>query len=434
MARKKKTSKKLIIPIPIVIFLIIVCLSVFIMYQTGVPVVVSYVDMFFGTQQTTSKNEPSFNITINENEDIRFHFLELGHKNTGDATYIQAGDVDILIDAGSVGASATTLTKYIDTYCKDGKLEYVIVTHGHEDHVAGFAGNSSANAKNYKNETTGKTGIFYYYDIGTIIDFSMTNSTSTINDTNTVLGKYYSAREYAITKGATHFTAKECRNETNGAKYLYNLTSSIQMTILDQKYYYEKSSDENDHSVCTLFTQATTEGTRHYLLTGDLEEKGEESLVTKNNLPKVELYKGGHHGSPTSSNDCLLNVIQPKYCAVCCCAGSNEYTSNVDNQFPAQAFINRLAKWTEKIFVTSLAINDTNGKTINFTSLNGNIIAVGTSSQFEVSCSNNNIYLKDTEWFNRDIYVQISDKGIPTICKSTDTGAVSRKMRTWPTI
>ena len=32
---------------------------------------------------------------------ITFHFLELGNKYTGDCTFIQAGDVDILIDAGS---------------------------------------------------------------------------------------------------------------------------------------------------------------------------------------------------------------------------------------------------------------------------------------------------------------------------------------------
>ena len=149
---------------------------------------------------------------------------------------------------------------------------------------------------------------------------------------------------------------------------------------------------------------------------------------------KVELFKGGHHGSPTSSTDTLLDVIQPKHCAVCCCAGSDEYTANVDKQFPAQAFIDRIAKWTDKVYVTSLAENDETGHTTGYTSQNGNIIARSKTDAFNIECSNNNTILKDSEWFNRDIYVKQSSKGEPIIALSTDDGATLRKMRTWPTI
>ena len=75
--------------------------------------------------------------------------------------YVKAGDNDILIDAGSRPGSKDTIKEYVNEYCKDGKLEYVIATHAHQDHIAAFGCNE---------------GIFYSYDIGMIIDFPLTNS------------------------------------------------------------------------------------------------------------------------------------------------------------------------------------------------------------------------------------------------------------------
>ena len=71
--------------------------------------------------------------------DLQIHFLELGNKYTGDCTYIKAGENDILIDAGSRVSSIETIDEYISNFVSDGKLEYVIVTHAHQDHYAGFA-------------------------------------------------------------------------------------------------------------------------------------------------------------------------------------------------------------------------------------------------------------------------------------------------------
>ena len=71
--------------------------------------------------------------------ELQIHFLELGNKYTGDCTYIKAGETDILIDAGSKTSSIPTISEYLNQYVTDGKLEYVIVTHAHEDHYAGFS-------------------------------------------------------------------------------------------------------------------------------------------------------------------------------------------------------------------------------------------------------------------------------------------------------
>lgn len=343
--------------------------------------------------------------------DLSFHFLELGNYNAGDSTFIKAGDVDILIDAGSDFDSIPVITKYINKYCTDGVLEYVIATHAHLDHIAGFA------------PEAGTDGIFELYECEVIIDFALKNTTSQVSQ------RYIERRDAEIANGAKHYTAADCINQTNGGKPIFNITEDITMEILDHKYYHQTSSDENNYSVCTLFSQ----GDNNYLLTGDLEEAGEESLVEENDLPHCVLYKGGHHGSKTSSNDCLLDEITPEICAVCCCAGTSEYTYNTDNQFPTQDFINRIAKHTDCVYVTStceyeiavstistkgVAIGDEylKSKSDKFKSLNGNIVVSAINGIVSVNCSNNNIKLKDSEWFNTEITLN----------------GVTRKMRTWP--
>ncbi len=78
------------------------------------------------------------------NANVSIHFLELGNIYTGDSVYVRRpGETDILIDAGSRQSSAGTITKYLNNYVTDGKLEYVIATHAHQDHIAGFIGTSS---------------------------------------------------------------------------------------------------------------------------------------------------------------------------------------------------------------------------------------------------------------------------------------------------
>lgn len=319
--------------------------------------------------------------------ELSIHFLELGNKYTGDCTLIKCGDTEVLIDAGSRQNSAVTIKNYVDKYCTDGVLEYVIATHAHQDHIAGFVGNKSGSTR---------TGILYQYEIGTLIQFSGHNTDSGIYN------NYVTAVEYAKSRGASVYTAKECWYETGGAKKTYFLdeAKNISLNVLYQRFYDEATSDENDYSVCVLLTQTASGGDLNYLFTGDLEKDGEASLVESNKLPQVELFKGGHHGSYTASTDKLLSVIRPKNIAVCCCCGTTEYTSNIENTFPAQAFIDRAGKYTANIYCTTLIENYSEGK---YTSMNGNIVFYykkkSGGGNLKLWCSNNTEILKNTEWF-----------------------------------
>jgi competence protein ComEC len=308
-------------------------------------------------------------------DDLSIHFLELGNKYTGDCTLIKVGNTEVLIDAGSRKGSAATIVPYIQQYCTDGVLEYVIATHAHQDHIAGFVGTTTAD------------GVFESFVCGTIIDYSLANTTSQIRK------DYEALRDAEVQAGAKHYTALECWNNENGASRSYTLAEGITMNFLYQEFYETKTSDENDYSVCMLLSQ----GNNHYLFTGDLEGHGEKSLVESNNLPECVLFKGGHHGSPTSNTTELLSVIKPDIVCVCCCCGSDEYTDNIANMFPSQAFVDRVAPYTDRVYVTTMVTEDD-----GYQSMNGNIVVTSDGTEVSVNCSNNNILFKDTEWFKKN--------------------------------
>ena len=316
-----------------------------------------------------------------KDKELSIHFLELGNKYTGDCTFIKVGNTEVLIDAGSRADSVDDIYDYISPYISDGKLEYVIVTHAHQDHYAGFATGEKVDS------------LFDKLNVGTVVTFAKTNQ----KDSSTLYKNF--KRELEETKEKNGTVVYSVATLIAENKSVYTLSDDIELEFLYQKYYEEKASTENNYSVCCMITQKTDGEDNRYLFTGDLEEDGEESLVEKNKdkLGKVKLFKAGHHGSKTSSSEALLDIIDPEIVCVCACAGSPEYTKNNDNQFPTQAFIDRVFPHTENVYVTSLCIDYDKGE---FTSMNGDIVVYTDSDkEVKVKCSNNSTILKDTEWF-----------------------------------
>ncbi len=377
----------------IIIVIVVIALAVY-GYMHG------WFDAFLNpTNQPTDISSEYYDVNSISSAELSIHFLELGNKYTGDSIFIKAGDTDILIDAGSRKNSAATLSNYIDLYCTDGTLEYVIATHADQDHIAGFVGSSGQ-------------GIFDKYQCNNIIDFNLSNKELKNDSGNkTLYSQYLDKRNELVAQGTNHYSALDCYNNANGASRVYQLCDTVEMEILYNYFYEHKSSDENNYSVCLLIRQFVdgynfdnrndpnnAEYTKNYLFTGDLEIEGEQYLVEYNTLPQVELFKAGHHGSKTSSNDCLLEVIKPKVVCVCCCAGSDEYTSNTQNQFPTQAMIDRVAAYTDAVYVTSIA-NDTEK---GFQSFNGNIVYTCSGGKVTMYFSESDVKLKDSDWFKNN--------------------------------
>jgi hypothetical protein len=112
----------------------------------------------------------------------------------------------------------------------------------------------------------------------------------------------------------------------------------------------------------------------------------------------------------------LLKEVKPKMSVVCCCAGSIERKTAPRNLFPSQDYVDRISKYTDKVFVSSAMeiiqtagadtpddtkddLYDNEGEILL---LNGNIQVVSDAEKgVYVECSNNNTLLKDTEWFKK---------------------------------
>ena len=311
--------------------------------------------------------------------DLSVHFLELGNRYTGDSIYINYGEIDILIDAGSRQSSAKTITTYIDNYIQDGILEFVIATHAHEDHIAGFYSRGSI------------TGIFDYYEIGIIIDFPKTNSNTA------VYNSYINARDRAVENGAAHYTALQCFNNEDGAQRIYHLGGSLYLEILYNYYYENYSGSENNYSVCLRIIYEDMQ----FLFTGDLERDGEDKLAdfyeeNFGGLGHFVLFKGGHHGSNTSGHAKLMAAITPEYIIICSGVGTAQYRALPHNTYPAQGFIDRAAPYTDRIYITTRVTDYANNE---FESFNGNIIFLVSGGTISIICSNNDTILKNTEWF-----------------------------------
>lgn len=342
---------------------------------------------------TQSVAEGSLEVDVVKSQELSIHFIELGNKYTGDCTLIKVGDVEILIDAGSRATSVQPIYDYVSKYVV-GELDFVIVTHAHQDHYAGFATGENTDS------------LLDKFNVETIIKFSQTNQKET--------AKLYSnfnreVEQSVAEKGTEVYTALECYNSgttgESGVNRIYALSPNVSLQILYHEYYQTKAHSENDYSVCCMINQ---QNTNYYLFTGDLEEDGEQSLVEHYKQDygvteqKVQLYKAGHHGSKTSSSKELLEFFKPEVVCVCCCAGSSEYTSKPENQFPTQEFIDRVAEFaeTDKVYVTTLCLDYNKG---SYQSFNGNIVVYANSSkQVFVACANNNTLLKNTEWFKQN--------------------------------
>lgn len=386
------------------------------------------------SENQSSSSYESVSYEGEECDPISFHFIDRQEQYSGDAIYIKVGEKDILIDAGARQGSAATIKSYLDDpsredYVSDGKLEYVIATHAHQDHIAGMVGNKSGSTR---------TGILYQYKIDNLIDFSYvdssygnkvvnnadpsnsakdsrfisytdtyTSGSSQKNYTTELYRNYVEGRNHAVSQGTIWKTAGELCNSSTDYSYTVTLGKGVTMTLL-YTYFYDHTSgevsslesnyvrsnfsDQNDYSVCVLFKQ----GERSFLFTGDAEEYAEHSLVKYNSLPKVDLFKAGHHGSYTASSDELLNAVDPKLCVVTCCAGNKEYAKESNHSFPAQEFIDRIAKHTDRVYVTTLGNWD--DKSL-YEAFNGTVIVSYDAKREEkLAFSNNSLKLKESEW------------------------------------
>ena len=82
----------------------------------------------------------------------------------------------------------------------------------------------------------------------------------------------------------------------------------------------ESYSQENENSTCVLFQMKNYD----ILITGDRNAAGEEQLLKRRNLPKLDVLVAGHHGADSATGIPLLSRTQPEI-AVISVSADNPY-------------------------------------------------------------------------------------------------------------
>ena len=98
----------------------------------------------------------------------------------------------------------------------------------------------------------------------------------------------------------------------------------------------------NNGSLAALYQ--TKENAFSVLVTGDMDFEGENSLLSRVDIPDVDVLVAGHHGSKTSTSTALLAASRPE--TVVISVGYNSYGH------PAEETLNRIAESGAQIFRT----------------------------------------------------------------------------------
>ena len=250
-------------------------------------------------------------------------FIDVGQ---ADSILIQTpGGKNVLIDAGNNG-DATTIVSYLKAQ-NISRLDYVIATHSHEDHIGSM-------------DTVINT-----FDIGQVVMPKESSNTQTFHDVLTAIAN----------KGLKPIEAKA------GVKL--DLGSELYAELLapNSTGYH----DINDYSAVLRLVY----GKNSFLFTGDAETQSESEMLHLGSQLKVDVLKVGHHGSRTSSTATFLKLVAPKY-AVISVGKGNSYGH------PTGEALGRLTGVGATIYRTDESgtiVCESDGETITFKTLGSSV-------------------------------------------------------------
>ena len=260
------------------------------------------------------------NNNVNSQNKMIVHYIDVGQ---GDSILIQVNNKNLLIDSGP-SSNRKDLLDYLENL-NIKKLDYIIATHPHEDHI----GNMDTIIKRYN------IGSFY--------------SPKVITSSNT----FESMISALVDKNLKINVLKK------GVKGI-DLGKNVEIQVFSPLE--NISSDNlNDYSPIIKITFVNNS----FLFTGDTEVSTESMVISENNNLNCDILKVGHHGSSTSTSSSFLALVNPSV-AIIPVGKNNSYGH------PTPEVLSLLDSYNIRTFRTDIngtiiAISD--GNTINISTL-----------------------------------------------------------------
>ncbi len=238
-------------------------------------------------------------LSFTANAELKIHFIDVGQ---GDAILVQCDGNNLLIDAGPENAGMTVHDYLIDK-ANITRIDYVIATHEHDDHLGGMP--EALSGLVVGNVYSG-TSIPLRYWLETIIPKLKEKTLTVLKPTE---GESFELGEAKVTFLAT-MTNAEIPNDRC-------LTVRI---------------DYGDNSA---------------LLMADLERDGENWLLEHETQLKADVLKVGHHGGNTSTGEKFLRAVDPQIAVISVGTGNK-------HGHPHEEILNLLKKYNVTIYRTDL--------------------------------------------------------------------------------
>ncbi|MFP4041875.1 MAG: MBL fold metallo-hydrolase [Bacteroidales bacterium] len=219
---------------------------------------------------------------------LQVHFIDVGQ---GDSILIQSpDDHNMLIDGGPRSAD-DKVTSYLQNQGVD-KLEYIISTHPHADHIGGLL------------------PVLEKFKVNQIIDSGRVHTSKTYENYLLKIDEL----DIPYQKGRTGDTFK---------------LGDIEFTVLHPDH---DNYDLNNSSVVLLGEYDLVS----FLFAGDAEHEAEKAIIKNNDDVQADVIKVGHHGSRTSSSSSVLSKVSPE-AAVIMAGEGNQYGHPHDETLDALA-------------------------------------------------------------------------------------------------